>query len=135
MQLDFKVLVCGGREYGWSTNSNRQKMPNVQEVDYLVMKLNTLKSAVDELGRNLVIIQGEARGADTLAKKWAELNGVETLDFHADWDTHGKKAGFIRNSDMLKEGKPDLVIAFKGGSGTKMMCEIAEKANVPVKRY
>lgn len=31
---------------------------------------------------------------------------------------YGKAAGAIRNQQMLDEGKPDLVVAFKGGRGT-----------------
>jgi hypothetical protein len=35
---------------------------------------------------------------------------------------------------MLDKGRPHLVIAFKGGAGTKNMIDQAEKANVPVAR-
>lgn len=135
MKYDFKVIVCGGRDYGWKFNSNRQKIVNKEEVEYLAKKLDILKFAVEELGRNLVIIQGEAQGADTWSKKWAEMNNIQTIDFPANWDEYGKKAGFIRNKQMLDEGKPDLVIAFKGGKGTAMMIDIAKKADVPVKEY
>lgn len=135
MKYDFKVIVCGGRDYGWKFNSNRQKIINKEEVEYLAKKLDILKFAVEELGRNLVIIQGEAQGADTWSKKWAEMNNIQTIDFPANWDEYGKKAGFIRNKQMLDEGKPDLVIAFKGGKGTAMMIDIAKKADVPVKEY
>jgi hypothetical protein len=33
---------------------------------------------------------------------------------------------------MLEEGKPDIVVAFPGGKGTEMMCEIARTAGIPV---
>jgi len=135
MKYDFKVIVCGGRDYGWKFNSNRQKIVNKEEVDYLAKKLDILKYAVGEIGRNLIIIQGEAQGADSWAKKWAEMNNVQTLDFPANWDQYGKQAGYIRNKQMLDEGQPDLVIAFKGGKGTAMMIDIAKKAEVPVKEY
>jgi hypothetical protein len=36
-----------------------------------------------------------------------------------EWDELGKKAGPLRNQRMLDEGKPDLVVAFPGGGGTK----------------
>jgi len=38
-----------------------------------------------------------------------------------EWDELGKKAGPLRNQRMLDEGKPDLVVAFPGGGGTKDM--------------
>lgn len=132
---EFKVLVCGGREFGWKTQPNGHKIVNQQELNLLNTKLNVLFAAISEIGRKLVIIQGEANGADSWAKEWAKKNKIETLDFPADWKKHGKSAGFIRNAEMLKEGKPDLVVAFAGGVGTKMMCELAEKANVTVKKY
>lgn len=33
---------------------------------------------------------------------------------------------------MLEDSKPDLVIAFPGGSGTKDMVKLSKKNNVPV---
>ena len=63
-----------------------------------------------ELGATEVI-EGEARGADTLARVVAERNGWKVHKFPADWEEFGKAAGVIRNSRMLEE-KPDLVLAF-----------------------
>jgi hypothetical protein len=65
---------------------------------------------------------------------WAKQFGIQTLAFPADWKTHGKAAGFIRNQRMLDEGKPDLVLGFPGGSGTADMCSRAERAGVRVVR-
>lgn len=73
-----------------------------------------------------------APGADSLARQWAEDNGVETIGFRASWNLYGKRAGYIRNVQMLNEGQPDLVVAFPGGAGTKMMINLAEAAGVPV---
>jgi hypothetical protein len=42
------------------------------------------------------------------------------------------KAGPLRNYQMLEEGKPDLVVAFPGGGGTKDMVRRAVKAGVSV---
>lgn len=38
----------------------------------------------------------------------------------------------MRNRDMLLEGKPDLIVAFPGGNGTKHMVTIAAKAGKDV---
>ena len=48
--------------------------------------------------------------------------------------TYGKAAGPIRNQQMLDEGKPDVVIAFPGASGTADMINRAGLTNVPVVR-
>jgi hypothetical protein len=79
-----------------------------------------------------VIIEGEARGADTLARLAGENLGIEVLRFPADWDTYGKAAGPIRNSQMLREGKPDVIIGFhyniNESKGTRDMLTRAKKA-------
>ena len=54
--------------------------------------------------------------------------------YPADWRTHGRAAGPLRNARMIAEGKPDLVIAFKGNRGTQDCCRKAEAAGIPVRR-
>lgn len=56
--------------------------------------------------------------------------GIRVQKFPADWDRYGKAAGGIRNSQMLIEGKPDLVVAFPGGNGTRDMVLKARKAGI-----
>jgi ABC-type Fe3+-hydroxamate transport system substrate-binding protein len=77
------------------------------------------------------VIHGAAQGADRLAGVWARWNNIKESPYPADWKQYGSRAGYVRNTEMLEKGKPDMVIAFKGGKGTNMMVELAEKANVP----
>ena len=86
------------------------------------------------LPSDITIISGAARGADSMAVDWAISNYACFKEFPANWDKYGKSAGYKRNIQMLKEGKPDLVIAFPGGRGTEMMCELAKEAGVEVRR-
>lgn len=109
-----RILVCGGRDFSDSNLLNKF--------------LNQYLSDIDDL----VIIQGDAKGADYLAKLWAVSNTVKFESFPADWKKYGKRAGYIRNTQMLNEGKPDIVVAFPGGKGTQMMITLAEAAGVPV---
>lgn len=81
---------------------------------------------------DVFVISGKARGADTLAIDWAVVNWQDYKEFPADWEKYGKSAGYIRNQQMLDEGKPDIVVAFPGGAGTRMMVNIARKAGVEV---
>ena len=57
--------------------------------------------------------------------------------FPADWIRHGRAAGPIRNEQMLREGCPDLVVAFHDdpglGRGTADMVRRALAAGVPVR--
>lgn len=107
-----RVIVCGGRDY--------DDLEAV--VDVLV--------ALDR--RKVTLVHGDAPGADSLARDaWWRLTGRKAERHPADWKTHGKAAGPIRNRQMLDAGA-DLVIAFPGGRGTAHMVNIARQAGVPV---
>lgn len=78
------------------------------------------------------IVDGGQRGADTIAWQYAVDNNLGWIRIAADWDKYGKKAGPIRNQQMLDETKPDLVLAFplEGSIGTYDMIRKAVKAKV-----
>ena len=80
-----------------------------------------------------LVVSGAAKGADTLGEKWAIQNKIQTLIFPADWEKYGKRAGFIRNEDIIKNC--DCVIAFWDGEskGTKHSISLCEKYNKPYK--
>ena len=59
-----------------------------------------------------LLVEGGARGADGIAKGWADARGVKTHTFIANWKMYGKAAGAIRNRAMLKAYPGALVIAF-----------------------
>jgi hypothetical protein len=109
-----KVLVCGGRDF--------------QDEHFVFDWLDKLHKQYDFTQ----VIHGDARGADTLAKRWAKQEGIPQLACPADWEKHGKSAGFIRNKQMLVDGKPDMVVAFPGGRGTMSMTTLAKAAGVTV---
>ena len=67
-----------------------------------------------------------------MAGAWAEAQGISHEVFKADWDGLGAKAGPIRNRQMLEEGRPDLVVAFPGRSGTDHMKRSAQAAGIEV---
>ena len=77
-------------------------------------------------------ISGHARGADKLGERFANANQCKLLIFPADWKTHKKGAGPIRNQQMIDEGKPDLVVALPGGRGTADMVRRAKKHGIEV---
>jgi len=79
-----------------------------------------------------LLINGGARGADTLAANWARRAGIQVATVYADWRTHGKKAGILRNQQMLDAAKPDACVAFPGGRGTADMVARCAKAGLPV---
>jgi hypothetical protein len=107
-----RVLVCGSRHF-----NDKKKMKEVLS-----------KYDITE------IIEGEAKGADTLSRLYGEYKGIPVRGFPALWDLYGNRAGPIRNSEMLREGQPELVIAFRAPNsrGTQNMITQARKAGIPV---
>lgn len=118
-----RILVCGGRTYGYTPESN-----------YTIKDWVIFNKAIDViLSYNpTVIISGCAKGADEVGLLAGWYGGVEYIGFKADWKKHSKAAGPIRNKQMLVEGKPDLVVAFKGGTGTANMIKQAKSHGVEV---
>lgn len=109
-----KILVCGGRDF-----------------DSVHLLHKTLDHFLKEYNFD-TLIEGDARGADRMAGRWAIENNVECKVYPAKWQKYGNRAGPIRNLQMLDEGKPDLVIAFPGGEGTAHMVKIARGRGIRV---
>lgn len=81
-------------------------------------------------------------GADRFAREaWTRVDAIQVgvagpLDVHvADWTTHGKSAGPLRNRAMVDSGA-DLCLAFykqgAGNRGTKDCVRRAKIAGIPV---
>lgn len=82
------------------------------------------------------IVSGGAKGADTLAKKYATEHGIPIIEILPNWNVHGKSAGYLRNNAIVE--KADEVVAFvvEGHSkGTQHTINIAEKTGKPVHIY
>lgn len=109
-----KVLVCGGRDY---TDAER---------------VETVLNSLHAEQRITSIITGAARGADALAQAWAVSNRISVARYPANWKEHGRSAGPRRNRAMLEAERPQMVVAFPGGKGTKDMVDRADAARVSV---
>lgn len=113
-----KVLVCGSRN--WIAQS-------------VIMR------ELSKLPDGTIIIHGACRGADNIAGFVAEILGFEIRAYPARWDALGRRAGIVRNQEMLDkehtEGEPiDLCLAFHSdpalGTGTADMVRRAELAGI-----
>ena len=110
--METRIIVAGGRGF--------------QDYDLL-------KESLDKIVRqyeNVEIISSHAKGADAMCEQYAKEHGLPCNIFPAEWKKYGKRAGFIRNSQMLEyaaKEKP-LVVAFWNGNshGTK---DTIDKAN------
>lgn len=144
-----RILVCGGRDYArvdkyyGCPHDDQNYKDALKEYEHVQLVLSALarkhSKHYDEhdnwLPFDIVIIEGDAKGADRAASDWAVCNYSKHEVYPADWQRHGKAAGPIRNRQMLNEGKPDLVVAFPGGAGTAHMVSIAKVAGVEVIVY
>ena len=110
-----KLIVTGGRDYN-----------NYELVD------KVLTQVYNEMFPNQIVavVQGNAKGADALGKRWALANNIPCEEFDADWQRYGKAAGVMRNQEMLDESQPCVVVAFPGGRGTFDMMRRTKQAGV-----
>lgn len=104
-----KVIVCGGRNY-----NNK---------DYVFAALDDfhVKNPIS------TVVHGAANGADTLAEFLAKRRNIPSIAYPAEWNKYNKAAGFIRNTKMIHEENPEMVLAFPGGNGTAHMCRLAKE--------
>lgn len=128
-----RILVCGGRNFANPKATDEYRFL-MKELDKIAEEFSKEYNPYDNwLPTDIVIINGRGRGVDSASSDWAVVNYAQLKEYPADWDTHGKAAGFIRNQQMLDKGKPDLVIAFPGGTGTADMVRRAKKAGIEVR--
>ena len=106
------TLVCGGRDFN----------------DWVLF--NTAMNLLPF--KPTVIVHGEAKGADTMAKQWAMSRGIYAVGIPALWNYHGNKAGPKRNQAMLDIMKIEYCVAFTGATGTRDMIERCNENKIPV---
>lgn len=117
-----RVMVTGSRSWG--------------VVDNDVRRLETHLDCY-VLGHRFTLIHGAAaRGADKLADDWAARVGIEPERYPANWAQHGRRAGLLRNLDMVRTLVPDrdvVLCCWDGMSpGTRHAAGAARQAGVEV---
>ena len=110
--METKVIIAGSRDF--------------YDYDLLAEECNIILEGKDDIE----VVSGRAIGADMLGELYAKDKKYPVKLFPADWNTHGKGAGFIRNAEMAKYG--NMLIAFWDGEskGTKHMIETAHRKGI-----
>ena len=118
----YRILVTGSR--------------NWTDVRTVYRALTDHSAEAIRQGRRVLVIAGDARGADALAAVWAVSHAVGGESHPADWEKHGKAAGPIRNQEMVDLGA-DICLAFPLGEsrGTRDCMRRAEEAGIPVYNF
>jgi hypothetical protein len=131
-----KVIICGARD--------------IEDYDLI-------EKAVEESGFKITeVISGGAKGADSLGEQWAKKNKVKINLKKAEWDNlelpggeirerynQWKKcneryvwnAGFLRNTDMVKEADACIAIQVEDTNGTQDTIKKAKEKGIPVFIY
>lgn len=80
----------------------------------------------------IVVISGGAKGVDLEGEKWAESFNFPIKKIIPDWEKLGKKAGYIRNAEMVKEADALIAIWDERSKGTKHTIDLAKKKKIPI---
>lgn len=78
------------------------------------------------------LISGGAAGADTLAERWATANGIPKTIMIPDWEGLGRRAGLVRNSQMLEQAEAVIAIWDSHSRGTLDTIQKAILKNLPL---
>ena len=116
-EYDEKIIVAGSRDFN--------------DFEYFSLCMEEVISRFSN--EKIIFITGKARsGADALIIDWCKLNNYGWLEYPADWDKHGKSAGYIRNTEMCKIATELVVFWDSISKGTKHMIDISKKKKIPI---
>lgn len=112
-----RVIVAGSR--------------TMQDYNFLATILGVaLKNIADD---DIEIVSGGAKGADKLGEQYAKSRGLGIKVFPANWDTHGKAAGPIRNKQMAEYATHCITFWDGKSRGTKNMIDLANQHNLKLR--
>ena len=102
-----KIIIAGGRDF--------------KDYNHLCRICDDILPQFEDVS----LVSGKCDGADALGERYAKEHGYKVDKFPANWDLHGKSAGYRRNKQMAEYA--DGLIAFFNhkSSGTKNMIKEA----------
>lgn len=86
--------------------------------DYAVF-CNVVNTWIETNGVPQTVVSGAARGADTLAARYAREHNIELIEHRANWREHGKAAGPLRNTQIVESATHMLAFPSRTGRGTQ----------------
>lgn len=115
-----RIIIAGSRSF-----DNYDKL--CKEVDEFISMQMFFAGLGAYKSKEVEIVSGGARGADKLGERYAKEHNLRLKIFPADWDKYGKRAGYIRNTEMAEYA--NCLIAFYDGKskGTAHMIDLAPK--------
>lgn len=94
--------------------------------------LDLVRRFIVDLPADTVVVSGGARGVDSAAEDAARAVGLRVLVLEPDWETLGRRAGLVRNEEVVDE--VDEVVAWWDGEsrGTVHALQLAVEAGKPI---
>jgi hypothetical protein len=121
--MSSRILITGSRTWN--------------DRDLIAYQIGRFVGWEEAEGGEVTIVHGACpTGADRIADEIARRAGL-TIERHpAEWDRYGKRAGFIRNDEMVKLGAGVVLAFIKNGSrGASMCADLAEANRLSVYRF
>ena len=113
--MTIRLIIAGGRDFN--------------DFDLMIDSLGTFLPDVDLT--QLVLLCGEARGADIMGKNiMLQFPDVTIESYPADWNTYPRAAGMIRNTQMAENATHLLAFWDGKSSGTRHMITTAQRMNL-----
>ena len=107
---EMRLIVAGGREF----------------TNFYVARKTICGVLLHTSFDDVVVVNGGARGADTMGKKFADTYDIRSKLFPANWDKFGKRAGYMRNEQMAEYGTHLIAFWDEKSKGTKHMIKRAQ---------
>ena len=135
-----KLIIAGGRDFEDKVLAVNSFMALIAEVNYTITQTKTIteqnndkKSIVVRENPFTEIVSGGARGADRVGEFVAQFYNIPVKRFIPDWDTLGKRAGYVRNAEMAEYADALLVFWDKKSKGSEHMIKVANLKGLLVK--
>ena len=73
----------------------------IKDKEWIFNKIDDFVSALEK-SEKITIIEGNTKGVDFYAGKWAKAHNCEVVLFPPDYEKYGKTACSVRNEEMVK---------------------------------
>lgn len=117
-----RVIIAGSRNLLHTENYN---------IEYVNNKIDKILSNLDK--EETIIISGMANGADKLGAQYSSSRWISLVEYPADWNRHGKSAGYKRNQGMADIATHLIVFWDMESKGTKHMIDIARNKGLKIR--
>lgn len=96
---------------------------------YSIIEQGMIRLCKDK--NNITFVLGGAKGVDTIAEEYVKSGDYNIIKILPDWNTHGKKAGYLRNAEMIKISDGLIAIWDGVSNGTKHTINLANNKQIP----